>query len=98
MQAVVEEGTGKIARLQGYSAAGKTGTSQKIEPSGRYSHSKYVASFAGFAPVDNPVLSICVMIDEPHHGYFGGTVSGPVFKEIAEATLRYLEVEPETKL
>lgn len=98
LQAVVEEGTGKAAKLNGYSAAGKTGTSQKVEPSGRYSHSRFVASFAGFAPVDNPVLSICVMIDEPHHGYFGGTVSAPVFKEIAEAALSYLEVEPEQSL
>lgn len=95
LRGVVEEGTGKRAGLQDYQAAGKTGTSQKVEPSGRYSHSRFVASFAGFAPVDNPAISICVMIDEPHPAYFGGTVSAPVFREIAEATLRYLEVEPE---
>lgn len=95
LQGVVESGTGKSAKLEGYDAAGKTGTSQKIEPSGRYSHSRFVASFAGFVPVDEPAISICVMIDEPHPAYFGGAVSAPVFKEIAQATLRYLEVEPE---
>lgn len=95
LRGVVEEGTGKRAGLEDYQTAGKTGTSQKVEASGRYSHSRFVASFAGFAPVDNPVISICVIIDEPHPAYFGGTVSAPVFKEIAEATLRYLEVEPD---
>lgn len=95
LQGVVGRGTGKRAKLEGYDAAGKTGTSQKVEPSGRYSHSRFVASFAGFAPVENPVISICVMIDEPHPAYFGGTVSAPVFKEIAQSTLSYLEVEPD---
>lgn len=95
LRGVVEEGTGKRAGLEDYQTAGKTGTSQKVEVSGRYSHSRFVASFAGFVPLDNPVISICIMIDEPHPAYFGGTVSAPVFKEIAEATLRYLEVEPD---
>jgi len=97
MKGVVERGTGRRARLEKYDAAGKTGTSQKIEPSGRYSHSKYIASFIGFAPVERPVLSICVMIDEPHPAYFGGTVAAPVFKEVANEVLRYFEVEPETE-
>ncbi|NQT90131.1 MAG: penicillin-binding protein [Candidatus Omnitrophica bacterium] len=97
MQGVVERGTGKRARITDYTSAGKTGTSQKVEPSGRYSHSKFIASFAGFAPADEPVVAICVMIDEPHPVYFGGSVSAPVFKEIAEATLKYMEVEPKPK-
>lgn len=97
LQGVVERGTGKRARLERYTAAGKTGTSQKIEPNGRYSHSKFIAFFVGFAPVDEPVISICVMVDEPHPAYFGGTVSAPVFKEIAQETLAYLMVEQEEK-
>ncbi|NQT95139.1 MAG: penicillin-binding protein [Candidatus Omnitrophica bacterium] len=94
MKGVVERGTGKRARLKKFDAAGKTGTSQKVE-GGRYSHSKFIASFAGFAPVKRPELVISVMIDEPHPAYFGGTVSGPVFKEIADKALNYLGVEEE---
>jgi cell division protein FtsI (penicillin-binding protein 3) len=90
---VIEEGTGKRAKLDGYTACGKTGTSQKIEPNGRYSHSKFIASFVGFAPAEEPAISICVMVDEPHPAYFGGTVSAPVFKEIAQETLAYLMIE-----
>jgi cell division protein FtsI/penicillin-binding protein 2 len=93
LKGAVEEGTGKMARLEEYEAAGKTGTSQKVE-GGVYSHSKFVASFIGFAPADKPVISVCVMIDEPHPAYFGGVVSAPVFKEIADEVLRYMEVEP----
>jgi len=92
MKGVVERGTGRRARLRKFDAAGKTGTSQKIVD-GRYSHSKFVASFAGFAPVERPALAVCVMIDEPHPAYFGGTVSAPVFKEIADKALNYLEIE-----
>jgi stage V sporulation protein D (sporulation-specific penicillin-binding protein) len=93
LEGVVERGTGKKARLKGYSSAGKTGTAQKVEPTGVYSHSKFVASFIGFAPVDKPAITICVMIDEPRPAYFGGTVAAPVFSEIAEGTLSYLGIE-----
>jgi len=96
MRGVVERGTARRARLRKFDAAGKTGTSQKVVD-GRYSHSKFIASFVGFAPVENPALVMCVMIDEPHPAYFGGTVSAPVFKEIADKSLNYLGIEKEQK-
>ncbi len=88
---VVEVGTGKLAKINGISVAGKTGTAQKIEPNGAYSHSKFLASFIGFVPAEDPVLAICVIIDEPRPFYFGGVVSAPVFKNVAIDSLRYLK-------
>jgi len=93
LKGVVENGTGKRARLKGYSSAGKTGTAQKVEPSGKYSHSRFIATFIGFAPVEDPKIVICVFVDEPRPVYYGGTVSAPVFKQIADETLKYLELE-----
>ncbi|WP_348268384.1 penicillin-binding protein [Edaphobacter paludis] len=94
MQGIVEEGTGKIAALNGYSAAGKTGTAQKIDPETHtYSHTKLVASFAGFAPVSNPAISVTVVIDTPTVGTrYGSETSGPVFAEVAQQVLEYLGV------
>ena len=92
MTSVVEEGTGKLARLNGYSAAGKTGTAQKIDPSGAYSQSHYVSSFVGFAPASHPVISILISIDSPVGAHHGGDVAAPVFKSVAEQTLAYLNV------
>jgi cell division protein FtsI (penicillin-binding protein 3) len=93
MQGVVENGTGKRAKAKNYTTAGKTGTAQKVEPSGRYSHSKFFSSFVGFAPVESPRIVVCVFVDEPRPVYYGGTVAAPVFREIVEATLKYLELE-----
>lgn len=94
MEAVVERGTAKIARMDGYTTAGKTGTSSKLI-NGRYSKSEYNASFVGFVPSRKPAVTIIVVIDSPHaKGYYGATVSAPVFKRIAEATLRHLGVGP----
>lgn len=87
---VIENGTGKLARVEGLRAAGKTGTGQKLEPDGRYSHNKFVASFIGFAPADDPVIAICVIADEPYPYYFGGVVCAPVFKRVAYDVLKYL--------
>ncbi|MDD5505060.1 MAG: penicillin-binding transpeptidase domain-containing protein [Candidatus Omnitrophica bacterium] len=95
MKSVIETGTGSKAKLTRYAAGGKTGTAQKIEPSGKYSHRDYVASFVGFAPTDNPAITVCVMIDTPRNGYYGGTVAAPVFRDICDATLRYLRTEQE---
>ena len=89
---VVEHGTGVRARLNGYSAGGKTGTAQKIDPSGSYSRSHYVSSFVGFAPVRRPELAILVVIDSPVGAIYGGQVAAPVFKSVAEQTLSYLNV------
>ncbi|MDD5120635.1 MAG: penicillin-binding transpeptidase domain-containing protein [Candidatus Omnitrophica bacterium] len=88
---VIEEGTGKLAKVTGFSAAGKTGTAQKIEPGGGYSHSKYVASFIGFAPAEDPMLTIVVIVDEPHPYYFGGVVAAPVFQKVARDAIRYIK-------
>lgn len=93
MEAVVLEGTGKPARLDGYTAAGKSGTAQKIDPAtGRYSRDQYVASFVGFAPVNNPVVTVLVVLDSPEGLHHGGQVGGPAFKSIAEQVLAYLDV------
>ncbi|MBI4982719.1 MAG: penicillin-binding protein [Candidatus Omnitrophica bacterium] len=88
---VVEEGTGKLAKMEGLSAAGKTGTAQKLEPNGAYSHSKFVASFIGFAPAEEPLVTIVVMVDEPHPNYYGGVVAAPVFKNVAHDVIKYLK-------
>jgi cell division protein FtsI (penicillin-binding protein 3) len=93
MEGVVLEGTGKPARLDGYTAAGKSGTAQMIDTeTGRYSATRYNASFVGFAPVNNPVISILVVLDSPKGQHHGGLVGGPVFKRIAEQVLAYLDV------
>src|SRR5271156_1792774 len=86
-------GTGKPAALNGYTAAGKSGTAQKIDPhTGRYSRNQYVASFVGFAPVNEPAVTILVVLDSPVGAHHGGEVGGPVFKRIAEQVLAYLDV------
>ncbi len=93
MQQVVVAGTGKKAQLNGWSAAGKTGTAQKADPArGAYSKTDYIASFIGFAPVNSPAISIAVILDSPRGQYHGGTVAAPVFKRIAEQVLSYLDV------
>jgi cell division protein FtsI (penicillin-binding protein 3) len=96
LESVTLNGTAKLAQLDGYSAAGKTGTAQKIDPATRaYSKTKYVASFAGFAPIENPAVVIIVVIDEPAGSYYGGMVAAPVFRTIAESVLPYLDVTPD---
>jgi cell division protein FtsI (penicillin-binding protein 3) len=94
MQSIVVEGTGRRAALNGYSAGGKTGTAQKIDPATHtYSHTKLVASFAGFAPVSNPAISVAVVIDTPTVGTrYGAETSAPVFAEVAQQVLEYLGV------
>ena len=89
---VLEVGTGVPARLNGYSAAGKTGTAQKIDESGHYSKSHYISSFVGFAPLDRPAITILVVIDSPVGAIYGSEVAAPVFRSIAEQTLGYLNV------
>lgn len=93
LKAVVARGTGVRAALAEHVVAGKTGTAQKAVR-GPYSLDKVVASFAGYVPADRPRLVILVLIDEPKGEEYGGTVAAPVFKEIAESTLRYLGVPP----
>ena len=93
MEAVILDGTGKLAQLDGYTAAGKSGTAQKIDrDTGRYYTDRYVASFVGFAPVNNPAITVLVVLDSPEGPHHGGEVGGPVFKRVAEQTLAYLDV------
>lgn len=92
-----EEGTGKLSRVADFKVAGKTGTAQKVE-NGLYSHRKYVASFIGFAPSDNPLIAVVVIVDEPRPYYFGGVVAAPVFKRIVQETVRYLGLNTGRKL
>ncbi len=91
MQKVVLEGTGRKAILEGYSAAGKTGTAQKVDPAtGAYSKTKYIGSFAGFAPVNNPQIVVAVILDSAVGLHQGGQVSAPVFHRVAQQVLEYL--------
>jgi cell division protein FtsI (penicillin-binding protein 3) len=95
MEGVVERGTAKPAQIPGYTIAGKTGTAAKLV-NGNYSKVDYNGSFVGFLPSRSPAVTILVVLDSPHgpHGYYGGNVSAPIFKHIAEETLRYLGVGP----
>jgi cell division protein FtsI (penicillin-binding protein 3) len=97
LQRVVETGTGQKARPAGYTAAGKTGTAQKIDVrTGKYSQKDYVSSFVGFTPANSPKLVILVMVDTPEGiVHYGGSVAGPVFKAVAEQSLAYLQVAPD---
>jgi cell division protein FtsI (penicillin-binding protein 3) len=98
LEGVTLNGTAKKAQLDGYSAAGKTGTAQKIDPqTKRYSSTKYIASFVGFAPVNDPAVVIIVVIDEPAGSYHGGDVAAPVFRRIAEQILPEMGVMPDTE-
>jgi cell division protein FtsI (penicillin-binding protein 3) len=93
MQKVVLEGTGRKAILEGYTSAGKTGTAQKVDPAtGAYSKTKYIGSFSGFAPVNNPQIVVTVILDSAVGLHQGGQVSAPVFKRIAQQVLEYLHV------
>jgi len=99
LEEVTLNGTAKQAQLDGYTAAGKTGTAQKIDPQTRaYSATKFVASFVGFAPVEKPQVVIVVVVDEPAGAYHGGDVAAPVFRDIAENVLPYLNVMPDTQI
>jgi len=90
---VGKDGTAPKAALEHYTVAGKTGTAQKVE-NGVYVR-KYVASFIGFFPADNPELCVSIILDDPKEGYYGGQVSGPIFKEIAERSANYLNIKPD---
>jgi cell division protein FtsI (penicillin-binding protein 3) len=96
LEGTVEEGgTAEEALLSDYTVAGKTGTAQKIDPeTRRYSPSQYITSFVGYAPAEEPRITVLVVLDSPKGPAWGGTVAAPVFKRIAEQTLHYLGVPP----
>ncbi len=100
LREVVQKGTAKRAQLNGYSSAGKTGTAWKYDPKiKKYNPAKYISSFIGFAPAENPSVVIAVVMDEPRGGARdGGQVSAPVFKEIAEQILPELNVIPDANI
>jgi cell division protein FtsI (penicillin-binding protein 3) len=99
MEGVILNGTGPLAHLEGWTAAGKTGSAQKIDPAtGRYSHTQLIASFTGFAPISNPAVTILVSLDSPVGQHEGGQVAAPVFKRIAEQVLPYLDVPRDVPL
>jgi stage V sporulation protein D (sporulation-specific penicillin-binding protein) len=91
----VEEGTGKLAQLEGYWVAGKTGTAQKALEGGRgYAQGKYIASFVGIVPADAPRAVILVLADEPQNGYYGGEVAAPAFRQVAQYLMWYWRIPP----
>jgi len=98
MTNVVDEGTGEAAAVEGYPVAGKTGTARKPQPGGGYEDEagnyRYVATFAGFVPANDPQLSIVVVIDEPAGDYYGGGVAAPVFSRLAASVLRAYRIPP----
>jgi cell division protein FtsI (penicillin-binding protein 3) len=92
LEGVVSRGTGKKAAVPGFKSAGKTGTAQKILPTGGYSHDHFVASFVGFVPYDEPKVVIIVNVDEPHPVIYGGEVAAPAFARIASGILGYWQI------
>jgi cell division protein FtsI (penicillin-binding protein 3) len=91
-----EGGTGKMANIEGFQVAGKTGTAQKADPvNGGYAAKKRVASFVGFVPANKPRLVALVLIDEPEVNVYGGVVAAPVFRNVARGALRHLAVAPQ---
>ena len=99
LEDVVKEGTGSNAMLFEYRVAGKTGTAKKLQRIGnkmRYSNDKYIGSFIGYAPADNPKICVLVTLNEPRNGgYYGGTVAAPVVRDVLKRVLRYMQVEPQ---
>ena len=88
---VVEGGSGRRARVEGYRVAGKTGTAQKAEKNGKGYLGKEIMSFMGFLPAENPMVSIIVMLDEPKGARFSGQIAGPLFQTVAAQTMQYLK-------
>lgn len=96
---VSEEGTGPRAAISGFRVAGKTGTSQKVDPKTKmYSRSKYVGTFVGFMPADRPRLVILVVIDEPKANHYGGVVAAPAFSQVGLWSLNYLRINPQFRV
>ena len=99
LRKVITDGTGQMAALDGYTAGGKTGTAQKVDSDGTgYDEGRNVVSFVGFAPAQEPEIVVVIIVDEPSAQsgpVWGGTISAPVFKEIAEFTLLHLKVQPD---
>jgi cell division protein FtsI (penicillin-binding protein 3)/stage V sporulation protein D (sporulation-specific penicillin-binding protein) len=95
---VSPRGTAALAKVSGFIVAGKTGTAEKIDPKGGYMPGKYIVSFCGFLPADNPAFVCLVMLDDAQTKAdqdYGGLVAGPIFSRIAEKAARYMNLEPQ---
>jgi cell division protein FtsI/penicillin-binding protein 2 len=95
LQGVVDEGSGHFAQIPGYTVAGKTGTSQKVDPATGTYGDEYVASFVGFAPASDPEYVALVAIDEPEATYWGEVAAAPAFQKVMSFTLSYFNVPPD---
>lgn len=96
LEKVVSEGGGKLAAVKGYRFAGKTGTAEKLNADGRgYSEGHYIASFAGFGPVEDPQVAALIVLDDPSGMYYGGTIAAPVFSDIMSQVMRVLNIRPD---
>ncbi len=99
LESVVLHGTGRKALLDGYTSAGKTGTAQKVDPAtGAYSRTKYIGSFAGFAPVNQPAITIVVIVDSAQGLHQGGQIAAPVWARVMQQVLAYLNVPHDAEL
>ena len=88
-------GTAEKAAINGYQVAGKTGTSQIYDKQlGRYSNTRYISSFVGFAPASEPLVTVLVIVDQPRTSYYGGIVAAPIFKDFVKRTLLFEDVLP----
>ena len=94
LKKVMTKGTGKNVKVKGYTVAGKTGTAQKAIPCKGYAAGKYIGSFVGYLPADDPQLLVLVVIDEPKRGYYGSTVAGGSFASVASFAARHLDIAP----
>jgi cell division protein FtsI (penicillin-binding protein 3) len=95
LEGVVAHGSGTLAQIPGYTVAGKTGTAQKIGPSGTYADGGYIASFAGYAPAHDPAISMIVVLYNPKKEFYGGRVAAPLFRKIGQQVLKYLDIPPD---
>ena len=95
LEKVVSEGGGKLAAVKGYRFAGKTGTAEKLNPNGGYLAGHYIASFAGFGPVDDPQVAALIVLDDPSGIYYGGTIAAPVFNDIMTQVMRVMNIPPD---
>ncbi|MEG0797497.1 MAG: penicillin-binding transpeptidase domain-containing protein [Acidaminococcaceae bacterium] len=94
MEKVISEGGGKTAKIQGYRIAGKTGTAEKLSPEGGYAAGKYIASFVGFVPSDEPQYAMLIMLDTPQGAFYGSQVSAPVFRDTLQQILVAQGIQP----
>jgi cell division protein FtsI (penicillin-binding protein 3) len=95
LQGVVDEGSGHFAQIPGYTVAGKTGTSQIVDPDTGTYGDEYVASFIGFAPASDPEYVMLIAVNDPQRTYWGEIAAAPAFREVMSFTLSYFNVPPD---